>query len=375
METRSPETLSSTSSALPFAHVPELMRAVMEAAPVAMFEIDADGIILFSSGTPLQFIEGRPLSTVGRSVFELYAHVPGVCAMVRRALAGEAFTDTAAVPGIAGEERVFQTTYTPVADDQGRVIRVIGVAADITPRTKALDELARSNDALRALTARIQAQREEDRARISREVHDVIGQALTAFTFDLGWLRRRTDPERDTQTLERLSEMDDRLNALLARTQSITADLRPPELDSGGLCLALRSTAARFTKRFEIECEVTCSAPDALLGTLPLSVSVSAYRIAQEALTNVARHAHARHVWITISLMSRGRERPALHVEVADDGIGMSSGVSDGDGEPPLGILGMYGRAVECGGSLAVEARPGGGTVIATVFPLTTPRS
>ena len=370
METRSLGTPARFSPALPFAHVPELMRAVIKAAPVAVFELDADGIIMFSSGAPLQLIEGRPLSTVGRSVFEIYAHLPAVCTTVRRALAGEAFTQTSDVPGVGGETRVFQTTYTPVADEQGRVMRVIGVAHDITPRTRALDELSRSSAALRALTARVQAEREDDRARIARQVHDEIGQALTTFTFDAEWMRRRLDPERDTQVLARLGEMNERLDALLARTQSIAADLRPPELDAGGLCSALNATADRFIRRYDIPCSVTCAIPHELLDALSTSVTLAIYRIVQEALTNVARHAHARHAWITLSLSPRGHQRQALYVEVSDDGVGMNP---SGD-RVPLGILGMYERAAECGGSLAVEARTGGGAIIITSFPLTTAR-
>ena len=130
------------SPALPFAHASELMRSVIESAPVAFFELDAQGVVLFSGGAPLQSVAGRPLSTVGRSVFDVYAHVPAVGAAVRRALAGEAFADSAiVVPGVGGENVVFQTAFTPVTDEQGRVERVLGIATDISPRARAIADL------------------------------------------------------------------------------------------------------------------------------------------------------------------------------------------------------------------------------------------
>ena len=179
----------------------------------------------------------------------------------------------------------------------------------------------------------------------------MIGQALTTFTFDVGWLRRRTDPDgtpyaRSPFRRTRAPGRADR------GCQSIASDLRPPELETRGLCAALEATASRFTERVGVVCSVACPVPDALLRTLPEGIPIAAYRIVQEALTNVARHAQAAHAWVTVSLGGRG---DVLCLEVADDGKGM--GMSPSGDRVPLGILGMYERAAECGGSLAVEPR------------------
>jgi signal transduction histidine kinase len=214
------------------------------------------------------------------------------------------------------------------------------------------------------LSARLQEVREEEKARIARDLHDQLGQLLTGLKLDLLWLEERLEAMPTSPAVNALieravgaSELSERL---VAEVQRIATDLRPAALDRLGLGAALRQEARRFEKRTGVRCRVE---EPVALPALPPAVAVTLYRIAQEALTNVARHARARSVSIRLEA---GRDRVAVAVE--DDGVGIDPARAEDPGA--LGLAGMRERATLEGGELLLARRREGGTRVEARLPL-----
>jgi PAS domain S-box-containing protein len=212
---------------------------------------------------------------------------------------------------------------------------------------------------LRALTARTEEVREEERTGIAREIHDELGQALTAFKMDIAWLARRISGESSapgTTLLEKLGSMSKMADEVIDRVRRISAELRPGVLDDLGLLAAIEWDAQRFEERTGAACLVTSNVGDRQFEP---ALSTAVFRIAQEALTNVARHARATHVAIRLDIASDARE---LRLEVSDDGVGICDEAARSPGA--LGLLGMRERARRLGGTVSSTRGPNGGTVV-----------
>lgn len=218
------------------------------------------------------------------------------------------------------------------------------------------------SEGFRLLSARSERLREEERTRISRELHDQLGQALTGLTMDLRWVEgrlERLDDERMNPLIDRLVVVEEQVQQLLTIVQSIAADLRPDALDQLGLQDALWQEAKRFQERTGIEVAVDVAGlPDGI----PPAVTTAAYRIFQEAMTNVARHAGATRVRVHCAA-----DETMLRLTVADNGKGMPAEVERS--RRALGLLGMRERAESCGGTLRVSSSEGGGTEVSATMP------
>ena len=215
------------------------------------------------------------------------------------------------------------------------------------------------DDELQALTTRIEAAREEERTTIARDIHDQLGQSLTALRLDVGWLQRRSD---DPIILRKLEDMAQTTDDVLRTVRRISADLRPGVLDTLGLPAAIEWQAEEFQRRTSTECRVIANVSDL---QLERDMSTNVFRIFQEALTNISRHAAAAHVEVSVRL-----ERGKLLLEIADDGIGMPEIAPRGTS---LGILGMRERARRLGGDCTVKRRSPRGTIVSVSVPLRFP--
>lgn len=218
-------------------------------------------------------------------------------------------------------------------------------------------------DQLRALAGRLQAVREEERTRIARAIHDELGQALTALKMDLAWLQTRLAKSRKEEwvppLLVRAKGMSQLLDDLVQKVRHIATELRPGVLDNLGLAAAIEWQAQDFQNRSGIRCRVATDLKDL---DLERDRSTAAFRILQEALTNVARHASANEVRISLHQVVA-----TVILEVADNG----RGIADHEITHPcsLGILGMRERAALVGGELHVTRCPGQGTKVTVRIP------
>lgn len=222
-------------------------------------------------------------------------------------------------------------------------------------------EDARLNDALRQLSARAEAAREEERARIARELHDELGQLLTGLKIDITWLAHELtrDPDRPTNdVVNKLQAMAGLVELSMKTIQQIVSRLRPAVLDHFGLIEALQWEAATFEQRTGIRCRVSGRAHSELAHERATGV----FRIFQEALTNVARHAHAGAVRIAVRETSRD-----LVLEIRDNGRGITA--AEAQSPRSMGLLGMRERARLLGGELTVAGTRGRGTRIALKVP------
>ncbi len=219
--------------------------------------------------------------------------------------------------------------------------------------------LEESRERLRYLSTHSRRVREEERTSLSRELHDELGQVLTGIKMDVAWIGKKT-PEENTLILGRVNSLLTLIDDAILSVQRISMALRPPALDDFGLQEAMKVAAEDFEKRTKVACEII-SKPQHIL--LTGEVSTEAFRIFQEALTNIARHAGAQSV--TVSLRLAGDR---FVMEVRDDGRGITEKqISD---LKSIGLTGMRERAYALGGSLTVTGMQGRGTTITLTIPL-----
>jgi PAS domain S-box-containing protein len=259
-----------------------------------------------------------------------------------------------AFPGLG--RRDISASYYPIEGPAG-VDRIAMVLEDITERKRAERDLQRSFEQLHALTAQLQSVREEERASLARELHDRLGQSLTAVKIDLAALKAM--PGRDQQ-LQRIDDLSGLVDETIHSVRRISTELRPGILDDLGLVAALEWGAEEFQARTGIECLVSAPAPDAAIDA---DSATALFRIFQETLTNVVRHAGASRVRAVLS-----EDAGHLTLEVRDNGRGIREDQLSAAGS--LGILGMRERASLRGGDLIIAGDDQGGTTVRVRIPV-----
>jgi signal transduction histidine kinase len=224
---------------------------------------------------------------------------------------------------------------------------------DLAPQVAAAVHGVGLSHELQSARQRIVSLREEERRRIRRDLHDGLGPALAGLTFTLEAVRNLTasDLQRANELLVSATEQ---VQTLIRDVRRLIDGLRPPTLDQLGLAASLRGLAAQETSA---DTSVTVEAPSSV-PALPAAVEVAVYWIAQEALTNVKRHAHARRCNVRVTI-----DPTTLRLEIADDGRGLT-----GD-SPGIGFHSMKERAAEIGGTCEIGSRPGGGTLVTASLP------
>jgi PAS domain S-box-containing protein len=261
---------------------------------------------------------------------------------------GDVTTLWALRPGTE-EEIPIEASISQALEDGRRYFTVI--LRDISVRKQAEEGLLASQRELRELSARVLEAREDEKARIARELHDELGQLLTALKMDLSWLLERM---RDTETAPKLEEMGRLLDQTVSSTRRISADLRPLMLDDLGLADAASWLVDDFGKRYGIASRIEINA-DGGLEHLSKNVSTTVYRAIQESLTNIARHSGAKNAWVLLAAADG-----SLEIEVEDDGRGIAP--EDLGKARSLGLKGMRERIAYIGGSFEVARAPRGGT-------------
>jgi len=230
---------------------------------------------------------------------------------------------------------------------------------EIAERQRAEEELRKSRDQLRALAARLQSVREEERTYIAREIHDELGQACTAIKMDLALIGRKLT-KRQTALRAKVDSSIQLVDGTIVTLRRLASELRPRTLDDLGLPAALEAQAQEFESRTGIHCSVTL--PEDPL-TLDTDRSTAIFRIFQESLTNVARHAHATRVEARLR-----RENDRIIFQVFDNGTGFDPEVAKA--RKSLGLIGMQERALLLNGDFKTEGMPGSGTTMTLTIPL-----
>jgi PAS domain S-box-containing protein len=226
-------------------------------------------------------------------------------------------------------------------------------------RLATVAELKESSSQLQALAAKLESVREEERTQIARELHDQLGQALTAMKFDLAWLTDRL-VQNDITLAKKAKSVTTQMDTMIKTVRRIATELRPGMLDDLGLAASIEWQARDFEKRTGIVCLVSVPEEDLLL---PRNQSVALFRIFQESLTNVARHAHAQHIEVKLAATPE-----SVTLQIHDNGRGIQ--VQEIAGIESLGLLGMRERAKRLGGTFDIQGVPGDGTMVSVSIPV-----
>lgn len=342
-------------------HLEGMFRDVMEFAPDAFILVDVKGKIvqintqaeqLFGyqreelNGQPVDVLIPQRLRNKDRGYRNRYIRRPhglmaGVNAQCMR-------KDGSEFPG--------DINLSPLETNRGRL--VMAVVRDVSSRRLAEIAVEQSRQRLREMTAQNEAAREEERKHIAREVHDELGQVLSALRMDISLLGMRYGT-LDQTLVDKLSSMKGLVDRAIQGVRNVTANLRPAALDMG-LTPAIEWLCTEFTEHNLVPCR---------LHTLEDSISldetrdVLVFRIVQESLTNITRYARASQVDVTL-----GRNGGHLWVEVRDDGRGFDLAATTQ--RKSFGLLGMHERALALGGQIHFNSAPGQGTVIHLSIPI-----
>jgi signal transduction histidine kinase len=234
-------------------------------------------------------------------------------------------------------------------------------AAQALVNARLFDEVEQQHELLRTLAARLVETEEAERRRLARELHDRVGQSLTALSINLNIIRSQL-PADSAQAAARLNDSLRLVEETVEHTRDVMADLRPPVLDDYGLLAALRWYAGQCSDALVVAVQVE---GQELSPRLPPAVETALFRIAQEALNNVTRHAHATQANVRLEAVA-----DTARLTIADDGVGFDPAARRPPGEPPLwGLINMRERAEAVGGRLRVESAPGQGTHVVVKVP------
>lgn len=264
-----------------------------------------------------------------------------------------------------GQSRLVLEEAQPYFDRDGRLSGFIGVCLDVEELRDARSPRGETVG-LRSLSGRLEHAREEERSRLARELHDELGQVLTSTKLDLMWLcdRVRQPGARPSLSLiNKLQSLAGLVELAIAAVQRITTDLKPAALDHLGLEAALEWEATKFHARTGIRCRVESKSARV---ELDQSRATALFRIAQESLTNVARHAHAGAVRLSLRKL-----KDRIVLEVQDNGRGMTE--RELKNPRAAGLLGMRERARLLGGEFRILAAPGRGTRVIVSIPAREP--
>ena len=344
----------------------ERFKQIAEQTEEWIWEVDAKGLYTISSPIVEKILGFSPNELVGKKHFyDLFA--PDQREGLREA-AFEAFSRKESIKGLINENVhkdgrivILETNGIPVVDAAGTLHGYRGADKDITERKRAEKELANSREQLRALSRYLQAAREEERTFIAREIHDELGQELTALKMDLAWFTKQL-PQEQTLLIQKADAMSNMVDGTIQTVRRVASQLRPGMLDDLGLVAALEWQAGEFQSRTGITCKLDLPENIPMPGK---DQSTAIFRIFQEALTNIGRHAHATKVRISL------KEQPdGIDLVVHDNGIGITQ---DQLNDPrSLGLTGMRERIQAFGGTLQFKSVKGRGTSVRLRMPLST---
>jgi PAS domain S-box-containing protein len=258
-----------------------------------------------------------------------------------------------------GEEFPIDASISQITENDQKLYTVI--LRDVTERVRAEDALRRSKEELHELAHAANQLREQEKRRIARELHDELAQALTGLKMDVAWIKDKlaTQPQ---PIVDKFKAMESLLDSTVAATRRISSDLRPMMLDDLGLLPAIEWLVQSFTERSGIPCALTIADPDIELQD-PHATTV--YRVLQEALTNIAKHARATKVEVVLAHDTAG-----VALTVLDNGVGFST--TDPRKPNSYGLVGLRERAYLLGGTTEIDSAPGKGTRVRVELPLKT---
>ena len=256
-------------------------------------------------------------------------------------------------------DRYYENRVEPLRNAAGEIVGVMNLGVDMTERTLDVKALAASREELRRLSARLNKLQEEERRRIAHELHDELGQRLTALRMETSLLPHKLGKRAGAAASEAIASMIDLIDGTIDTVRRVATELRPPILDDFGFRAALELELAALQKRSGIGYDIDFAPGDLHVDG---DRATTLYRIVQESLTNVARHAGATYVRVSLT-----QQNHSIVLRIADDGRGITAGERTGSGS--LGLLGIRERAHSHGGEADIRPGKRGGTVVEMRLP------
>lgn len=343
----------------------ERLGSIIDTAMDAIIAMDEQHtVILFNNaaervfGYPRDAVVGRKLEMLIPERFRR-AHAHHVSKFGGTGVTSRRMGDQTVLKGLraGGEEFPIEASISQHEESGQKIYTVI--LRDVSLRVMHEEDLRQSREEIRELASASQTAREQERSRVARELHDEIGGALTALKMDTTWISERL-PEGQPQLEEKLAIMRKMLDDTVAATRRISSDLRPMMLDDLGLAPAAEWLVHDFQRRTGIVCELAIALPEA---ELPGDISTAVFRLLQESLTNITKHARATHAEVSIAA-----EDGTLVLTVNDNGRGFNTATPRAP--QSFGLIGMRERVSLLGGALRIESVPGDGTVLEARIPL-----
>jgi PAS domain S-box-containing protein len=331
--------------------------SLVESAPDVIMTVDRKGIIKFVNRDAWGYSKQQ---LIGASLVEIVsdkdAKQLGKCIAAAFVLLHPTTCELAVPRGAKGH--CYSFSFGSVRRAATATATATVTIRDVTQHKDAEEALRASREQLREFAARLDEVREEERTRVAREIHDELGQALTILKLDLAWLQSKAKAEQTIR--KKIKSMIHDVDQTIDSVRKIVSELRPSILDDMGLAAALEWQVSEFRKRTGIDAVFESSSEDF---NLPRDTAAALFRVVQEALTNVMRHADARAV--RVALKPRGG---ILRIVITDDGRGVAAGkVND---RKSFGLIGMRERVHRIGGEFNIFSGPGRGTRLEIVAPL-----
>ena len=346
------------------------LRAITAAMGEAVFVVDSAGLLRWMNPEAEHLLGWSEAELIGKSIHEVIhrtsfggpASPVDLCCSLQALRDGKPHRNDDDI-FLRKDGSIVPVSYvgTPLIED-GQIVGAVAAIQDMTAQNQARQELLEARQRSQTLSAHLQSVREDERTHIARELHDQLGQMLTALKIDVAWLQERIG-KSESACQDKIAGMRRLIDDTLHWVRRMSAELRPIMLDDLGLTAALEWLLEEFSRRHGIPARLEVTGQD---DSLAKDCGTAAFRIVQECLTNIARHARAQQVSVSLDIAGQ-----RLSILVEDDGVGF-----DPEAKPPhkhFGLIGIRERAEMLGGKCQLVSAPGAGTSVRVDLPLNPP--
>ncbi len=337
------------------------LQAILDTAPQCIKILNKNGELLEMNKKGLEILGVNKLEEIiNKPIIDIIdePYKDDYLKIIKSVFGGESVLHQFEINSYNGKKIWLESHSVPLKDKAGNIVALLSVTNDISSRKKVEIELQESYNSVRKLTKHLQNIREEERTFLSRELHDELGQQLAAMKMDLGWVNKRLK-EAEEPVREKTNAVMEQISLLIRSVRKISFDLRPSTLSDFGIAAAMEQYLKDFEERSEIK--ISFNRPT-LNPELNDTVKTALFRIFQESITNISRHAQAQNIFIELNFFDE-----KIILVIQDDGIGFNEEILKTN--KTLGIIGMKERVVILDGEFEIVSEPNKGTTIKVEIP------